>query len=233
LRSARWWKRFGCSNSAVAGLCALLLTASGCASGGADKSERNDAQRYLRLGQMQLEQGRTSQAIESMHKAIEHDSKMVEAYNFLGLIYLTNSEFDKAIEQFDKAVHIDPYFTDARNNLGIACRQVGEFDRAEEEFNAALKDGNYRSPEKIYLNLGHLYLDQSRNPEAVESFRRAVEIRPDYVLGWMGLGQAYSAGGRVDLAEKAYAKVVSLAPDSPEAERARQMITGQAKQEGR
>jgi len=225
--------RFDRSSGAAIVLCAVLLTAFGCASSGADKSERNDAQRYLRLGQMQLEQGRTSQAIESMHKALEHDSKMVEAYNFLGLIYLTNSEFDKAIEQFDKAVDIDPYFTDARNNLGIACRQVGQFDRAEEEFNAALKDGNYRSPEKVYLNLGHLYLDQSRNREAVESFRRAIEIRPEYLLGWMGLGQAYGASGRVDLAEKAYGKVVSIAPDSPEAERARQMIAGQAKQEGR
>jgi len=214
-------------------LCAVLLTAFGCASPGAEKTERNDAQRYLRLGQMQLEQGRTSQAIESMHKAIELDSKMVEAYNFLGLIYLTNSEFDKAIEQFEKAVDIDPYFTDARNNLGIACRRAGQFDRAEEEFKAALKDGNYRSPEKIYLNLGHVYLDQNRTRESVESFRQAVEIRPDYLLGWMGLGQAYSAGGRLDLAQKAYGKVVSLAPDSPEADRAREMIASQAKQEGR
>jgi len=49
----------------------------------------------------------------------------------------------------------------------------------------------------------------------------------------MGLGQAYAAAGRVDLAEKAYSKVVRIAPDSPEAERARQMIAGQAKQEDR
>jgi type IV pilus biogenesis/stability protein PilW len=224
---------FGRSIVAAGVLGAVLLTAAGCASGGSTKTERNDAQRYLRLGQMQFEQGKTSQAIESMRKAIDQDPKAVEAYNFLGLIYLTNSEFDKAIEQFEEAVKIDPYFTDARNNLGIACRRLGQLDRAEQEFRAALKDGNYRSPEKIHLNLGHLYLEQDRDRDAIESFRRAVEIQPEYLLGLMGLGQAYSAAGQVDLAEKAYQKVVRSAPDSPEAERARQMITGQAKQEDR
>jgi type IV pilus biogenesis/stability protein PilW len=225
--------RFGRSGLAASVLGAVLLTAVGCASGGADKSERNDAQRYLRLGQMQLEQGKTSQAIESMHKAIDQDPGMVEAYNFLGLIYLTNSEFDKAIEQLEKAIKIDSYFTDARNNLGIACRRVGQLDRAEKEFLAALKDGNYRSPEKIYLNLGHLYLEQQRTGEAIESFQRAIEIEPEYMLGLLGLGQAYIAAGRIDQAETALNTIIRIAPDSPEAERARQMITGQAKRDDR
>ncbi|HET6278713.1 MAG TPA: tetratricopeptide repeat protein [Candidatus Polarisedimenticolia bacterium] len=225
--------RFGRQGLAAPVLGAVLLTAVGCASGGSTRSERNDAQRYLRLGQMQLDQGKTSQAIESMRKAIDQDPRMVEAYNFLGLIYLTNSEFDRAIEQFEEAVKIDPYFTDARNNLGIACRRVGQLDRAEEEFQAALKDGNYRSPEKIHLNLGHLYLEQNRHGEAIESFQRAVEIAPEYLLGLMGLGQAYIAAGQVDQAETALNKVIRIAPDSPEAERARQMITGQAKRDDR
>ncbi len=212
---------------------ATLLLGAGCASGGPSSSERSEAKRYLRLGRMQLEQGSTMQAIESMHKAIDRDPKMVEAYNFLGLIYLTNTEFDKAIKQFEKAVRINRYFTDARNNLGIALRQAGHLERAEEEFQVALKDGNYRSPEKIYLNLGHVYLDQGRNRDAIESFRRALEIEPEYLLGLMGLGRAYGATGQVDLAEQAYRKVVSIAPDSPQAKRARQMITGQAKQEAR
>lgn len=233
MNSAQRGKKSGRSCRAAGALGALLLTVAGCASGGSDSTERNDAQRYLRLGQMQLEQGKTSQAIESMEKAIDLNPRMVEAFNFLGLIYLTNSRFDKAIEQFEEAVKLDPYFTDARNNLGIACRRVGQFERAEKEFGAALKDGNYRSPEKIYLNLGHLYLEQGRTGEAVESFRRALDIAPEYLLGLMGLGQAYTAAGQVDLAEQAYRKVVRIAPDSPEAERARQMITGQAKQEGR
>lgn len=212
---------------------ALLLGVCGCASGGSDRSERNDAQRYLRLGQMQLEQGKTSQAIESMHKAIEQDPRMVEAYNFLGLIYLTNSEFDKSIEQFEEAVKIDPYFTDARNNLGIAYRRVGRLDRAEKEFQEALKNGNYRNPEKIYLNLGHLYLEQGRTGEAIEAFRRAVEIDPEYLLGLIGLGEAYGAAGQADRAQTALNTIIRLAPDSPEATRARQMMTGQAKQDGR
>ena len=212
---------------------AVLLLGAGCASGGSSSSERGEAKRYMRLGRMQLEQGKTMQAIESMQKAIDRDPKMVEAYNFLGLIYLTNTEFDKAIKQFEKAVRINRYFTDARNNLGIALRQAGHLERAAEEFQTALKDANYRSLEKIYLNLGSVYLDQGRDRDAIESFRRALQIKPEYLLALMGLGRAYGATGQVDLAEQAYRKVVKIAPDSPQAERARQMITGQAKQESR
>jgi type IV pilus biogenesis/stability protein PilW len=208
-----------------------LLILAGCASGGSGSSERNDAQRYLRLAQLRLEQGKTLEAIESTRNAIDLDSGMVEAHNFLGLIYLSTSEFDKAVEELERAVQIDPYFTDARNNLGIAYKKVGQYERAEEEFQSAFRDKNYRSREKIHLNLGHLYLEQGRNREAIEAFRRALEIEPEYLLALIGLGQGYSVVGRADLAEQALRKVVRLAPGSPEAARAQQLLTGQVKQE--
>jgi type IV pilus biogenesis/stability protein PilW len=217
--------------AAAGGLGVALIAFAGCASGGADAGERNDAQRYLRLGRMQLEQAKTMQAIESLQKAIDLDPKLVEAYNLLGLVYLTNSEIDKAIGEFEEAVRVDPYFTDARNNLGIALRQDRQYDRAAEQFQAALKDGNYRSPEKIHLNVGYLYLDQGRHREAIDAFRRALEIDGEYLIALIGLGRAYAGAGRPDLAEEALAKVVLIAPDSPEAARARRMIAGQAGQD--
>ncbi len=208
----------------------LLLLA--CASGGSGSSERNNAQRYLRLGQLQFEQGKTMLAIESIHKALDIDSDIVEAYNFLGLIYLSTSEFDKAIKAFKDAVRVDPYSTDSRNHLGVAYKEIGEYDRAHGEFETALKDRGFKSREKIFANLGHLYLVQGRSREAIGAFKEAVDLQPDYLLGILGLGRAYMEFGREDLAAESFRRVVKLSPDSPEAARARRLLTGQVKREG-
>ncbi|MDE2578335.1 MAG: tetratricopeptide repeat protein [Hyphomicrobiales bacterium] len=45
---------------------------------------------------------------------------------------------------------------------------------------------------------------------AEESFRAAVETRPDNVEGWLGLGAAYDELRRFDLADRAYAQALKL-----------------------
>ena len=51
-------------------------------------------------------------------------------------------------------------------------------------------------------------------------------------LGILGLGRAYMEFGREDLAAESFRRVVKLSPDSPEAARARRLLTGQVKREG-
>ena len=106
---------------------------------------------------------------------------------------------------------------------------MGEYDRALEEFRTALKDKNYPSPEKIHLNIGHLYLDQSNAPAAIRSFREAVSLNPDYLLGYIGLGLAYRHAGQDDRAAGEFRKVVSLKPQSREADRARLLLKGEVR----
>lgn len=196
------------------------------------RSERQaEALRHYRFGQMQFEQGKTMQAIESLRTALSLNPSLAEAHNYLGFVYLQQSQHKEALKEFKKAVRINPYFTDAHNHLGITYRELQDYDRALEAFEAALNDKSYKSQEKIHLNIGHLYLARGLFAEAIRSFEKAVAINPKYLRGFLGLGAAYQRSGRGDLAEQELRKVVALGPGSPEAAEARQLLARQTKRD--
>ena len=97
------------------------------------------------------------------------------------------------------------------------------------EFQIALKDRTYATPEKVHLNMGHLYIEQGKYPEAIRSFQMALEANPNYLRGMVGLGLAYQKAGRADQAKQELLKVVKLDPSSAEAAQARTLLDGQVK----
>ena len=183
----------------------------------ARSAKRDEAQRYFRLAQVQYEQGRTRESIDSLQKALKLDGDYAEAHYYLGFIHYQQSEYKPAEKEFRKAIRINPYYTDAHNHLGLVYRETKDYDKALAEFRTALNDKSYASPEKIHFNIGHLYLARGMFPEAIASFQKAVAVKPDYLRGMLGLGTAYSRAGQKDMADKELRKVVALGPDSPEA----------------
>ncbi len=217
------------SKAAVAVICVA------CAMGVWAKTspdKRDEAMRYYQLSQVQIEQGKTLQAIESVNKALRLDPENAEAHYLLGFIRYQQSEYKLAEKEFRKALKLNPYYTDAHNHLGLVYREMKEYDEALAEFHAALNDKSYKSPERIHLNLGYLYLARGMYPEAIASFQKAVSLSPDYLRGRLGLGTAYAQAGQKELADKELRKVVSLGPDSPEAAEARQLLERKVKQAG-
>jgi type IV pilus biogenesis/stability protein PilW len=223
-------ERVGARRLGPAVVVSIILASS--ASARTSPGKRDEAQRYFRLGQVQLEQGKTMQAIESLDKALKLDPEHAEAHYFLGYIRYQQSEYKPAEKEFRKAIKINPYFTDAHNHLGLVYREMKEYDKALAEFQTALKDKSYKTPERIHLNIGHLYLARNMVPESIASFQTAVTLNPNYVRGFLGLGTAYARAGQKDLADKALRKVIALGPDSPEAVEARQLLDRKVKQAG-
>jgi type IV pilus biogenesis/stability protein PilW len=213
-------------------LAGVMAVGTGCASGGNKRSVQDESGRLLRLAYVQLERGQTQEALASANDAVKRDPKNAEAHNFVGLIYMSQSDYPKAAVELKEAVRLNPFFTDAHNNLGVAYRETKQYDKALAEFEAALKDKTYKSQEKVQLNLGHLYLDQGVMAAAVQAYERAVSINPNYALGFLALGTAYQKMGRKDEAIAQFKKVVALAPDTPEAQRARQEIESGAGRSG-
>ena len=212
--------------------CALFGILPGCASSGKKSSHKEDADRYLRLAYVQFEHEETQQAIETTKQAIKLDPGNADAHNFLGLIYLSLSKTKEASDELREAVKLNPYFTDAHNNLGLAYRELKQYDKARKEFLTALEDRNYKTPEKVHLNLGNLYMDQGVMTEAIRCFERSVELNPKYSLGYLSLGTAYQKTGKTEQAAQQFHKVISLAPETPEATRAKQLLDSGGKRSG-
>ena len=73
-----------------------------------------------------------------------------------------------------------------------------------------------RAAETEY-NTGLQHKGAQRFPEAVESFRRAVDRRPDFPEAWNELGFALRQSGRYPEALTAYDRALQLRPNFPEA----------------
>jgi tetratricopeptide (TPR) repeat protein len=73
-----------------------------------------------------------------------------------------------------------------------------------------------RSAEAEY-NKGLQAKAAKRYPDAVNDFRRAVDIRPNYPEAWNELGFALRNTGRYAEALRAYEQALRLRPDYPEA----------------
>jgi tetratricopeptide (TPR) repeat protein len=73
-----------------------------------------------------------------------------------------------------------------------------------------------RSAEAEY-NLGLQNKEAKRFTEAVENFRRAVDLRPDYPEAWNEMGFSLRQSGRYPEALTAYDRALKLRPNFPEA----------------
>lgn len=194
--------------------------------------KKEESARFLRLSQVQFEQGKTMQAMDSIQKALKLYPDSPEAHYFLGFMRYQQSEYKPAEKEFRKALKLNPYYTDAHNHLGLVYREMKEYDKSLAEFQLALNDKSYKSQERIHFNIGHLYLARDMVPQAIASFQKAVALNPKYQRGFLGLGMAYARAGQKDLADKALQQVVALGPDSPEAAEARQLLDRKVKQAG-
>ncbi len=122
---------------------------------------------------------------------------------------------EQAVDLLARAVEADPNFTVAYYTQGVVHQDLGNRWKAASQFRAAIQlDPNYPEPHKA---LGDLFMAAPRRlfDQAVESYAKAIELRPFYAEAFVGLGEARQAKGEIDGAITAYNKALALNPMSP------------------
>jgi arylsulfatase A-like enzyme/Flp pilus assembly protein TadD len=117
-------------------------------------------------------------------------------WNQLGVVYMRTKQEERAFEHFNKSLALDKNNAEALNNLGIIFlgrhrrpKDPSASERAIEYFERAvsLDQNSY-----LYLNgLGSAYKMGGHLDEAIDCWKRALEIKPDYPLSAVNLGIAF------------------------------------------
>ncbi|MFQ5720652.1 MAG: tetratricopeptide repeat protein [Acidobacteriota bacterium] len=206
-----------------AGLILLAVLAAGCGAPSRPprKQPAQDAGFHYRWAQEQYNRGRYMEALESIDKAIDIEPDDYTNYYMRAHIYLAAGETEKSIADLARVLEINPYFTDARNTMGVAYATLGDTASALAAFDAALDDPKYPFKQKVYYNRGDLYFNQEDFPKAIEEFRRALTVEPDYARAHFKLGKALQATGRAEEANREFDEVLRLVP--PRSELAREV----------
>ena len=85
----------------------------------------------LNLINININQGKTAEAIDYLKKAIAVSPNDAQLYDVLGLVYENTKEIDKAIESIQKALEINPEYADALSHLGRLYYNSGIEARGE------------------------------------------------------------------------------------------------------
>jgi type IV pilus assembly protein PilF len=188
----------------------LLILFSGCQT---TPQVKEEALSRMRLGDSLLQEGKPTQALGELLKAVELDPSNPTIRNLLGIAYLEKDMPRQAIEAFQKALDLNPKYVEVYNNLGTAYLRTGRIPEAVEQFTRALENPLYATPHFAYYNRGQAYLALKDYGRARRDFAEAIRLSPRYSLAYHGLGLAWKGSGNLEEALESFKKSIEYAPE--------------------
>src|ERR1700722_19922864 len=113
-----------------------------------------------------------------------------------------------------QALAMDPHHADTMHLMGLITLHADRHDLAIEWISRAIK----QEPKPEYLtSLGNTLLKQGRHEEALKTFDKAVQLRPDSAELWKNLGDVLLKLERPDEALLSFRHALKLDPHNSEA----------------
>jgi len=182
------------------------------------------AQTYWYHGDREIKEKNINEAIRFYNEGLKWDPYLGEVYYAIGKIFQSKRIYNLALEYFDKAIK----FTDHPElplDLYSIYYKKGMSDMSAIKLKQAI---TYQKDEKsmvpLYSELGNTYLQLKRYKPAEIAFKNAIKINPDFINAHYGLAGAYLNQNKLEEALVELQKVIELAPDSQEAQYARNTL---------
>ncbi len=130
---------------------------------------------------------------------------------WLGLAYYKGlGQTEQAIREFTRAIEIDPLFKPAYNLLAYGYNATGDFEKSIWAIDKYIS----MPPEEAnpYDTRGDLYAWNGKLDQAIASYRKAIEVKPDFYLSRWKLGDMYIYKREYARAESCF-KWLAACPD--------------------
>ena len=170
------------------------------------------------------------EALITLKKAKEEDSRSSLTSYYLGLTYKKLQDYREAIPNLQDAVSYSPKIKEAMPELIDCLYQSGDIEGAKARITEAEAEG-IRPAQIAFMN-GLVLLKDEKWEAAAGSFKNAKELDPS--LGQScnyQIGIAYLKGKKLSDAQKAFTEVVLINPDSNMANFANEYVDTIAKRE--
>ncbi|PYN87229.1 MAG: hypothetical protein DMD87_15200 [Candidatus Rokuibacteriota bacterium] len=163
------------------------------------------------LGVVHSSLGNRWKAAAQFRAATQLDPTYPEPYKALGDLYLSQPRrlFDQAVEAYSKAIELRPFYADAFVGLGDAKAAKSDVDGAIAAYQKALVY-NPVNP-RVHMSLGKIYYgEKGLYYEAVNAYKKAIDLDPHSVDARMGLGEVYEEKGLYREATEEYRRVIEI-----------------------
>jgi tetratricopeptide (TPR) repeat protein len=149
--------------------------------------------------------------------AVELDSSNIQARVALSQYYLQapgvmGGDVEKAMEHGKILLKLDE--PNGRIILANVFLEKEQFELAEDQYKLLLnKFGNEKKYSGIYNEYGYMLLNRDKVDEAIEAFKKQVELAPELANSYDSLGDGYRKAGKFDLAITQYKKALEIDPE--------------------
>ncbi len=166
---------------------------------------------------------------ESIFEKIIADKKeFADVYNMLGVINHQGGEFNRAITYFQKALKINTNYTEAMLNLSVLYNDLGEYKQAR-ALVAKSKKESKKTRDQLdpflkgklankHAEVGDLYRGVGIYDRAVQEYKRALELAPNFYDIRNRLGICLRELGKKKDALKEFQKIAKEKPSYMEAQ---------------
>ena len=149
----------------------------------------NNARAYAVLGwALDFQEGKNSEALDAIQKAIEIDPNDPVAHAYYAEILVDSGLFEnleKAAEESRIAIGLNPNLLETRRARGYILEATGNYEEAIREYEAAIAINSNIST--LYIELGRNYRFLQAYDKAITAFTRANTLNPpdplpDYLI---------------------------------------------------
>ncbi len=169
---------------------------------------REQAYRANNLGVALLEQFKHKEGVDAFRRALQLDPKLTLARLNLSIALFNVPDFPAAQKEAQSAIALSPESPQPYYVLGLIAKAQNRGDDALVAFQHVLKIDS--SDVGANINVGQLYSQQRKYPEAISAFRVALVVEPYNGTALYGLGTALLRGGQRDEGQREIARFQEL-----------------------
>ena len=169
-------------------------------------------------------------AIHLVEELVEEGRAFADAHHLLGLSYYLIGQTERALDAFDLAVELNPRYVEAHVHRGVVLAEIGRDDEAGEAFVAARESGggerggvpvhHAAKLANLHAALGDAYALAGATDRAIEQYRAALQLGPEFHDLRYKLGRYLLDAGRSLEAREELGQIVEARPRSPVAKSA-------------
>ncbi|HXV60934.1 MAG TPA: tetratricopeptide repeat protein [Vicinamibacteria bacterium] len=160
-------------------------------------------------------------AIAKYEAILADEPTLYQVHYNIGSARREMGQLDEAKASYEKVLAQDPMNTAALVSVGDILVQQGDLDKAVEYFEKAI---DQTQDEIVPFNVAEIYMSQGNAAKALEFYQLSSSRKPDWPEAHLKIAYAQVNLGDLAAARASFEKVVAIAPDSPQAQVAEQML---------
>jgi tetratricopeptide (TPR) repeat protein len=171
------------------------------------------AEAHASLGRAYAQLGQLQQAVDHLRRSTEMNPRNAEVFNDLGTAQRWLERPRDAVASYEAALKLDPDSAEFWSNLAAAHNEAKSPDKGLLAVEAALKlDDKLAS---AWCSKADLLLTHSRYLEAIDCYRKCLELEPDHVTAMINMARAQRDADDPQAALVSLQKALAIEPQSP------------------